>query len=149
MKCVDNYKWEHGKKSSKHGDIIIDSLKCNNDSIYTYINSPVMGITHNFSHGKNVLFSIFDGTGNDILGAGISVYPYAKSSLDMRDLDMDGDIDFVMYGDQCFGRFKDNRFGLLLEHDIISMNNKRNVLEYLKATDSEQAVPSDGDKRPK
>jgi hypothetical protein len=138
---MDSYKWTHTKHSSKFGDTKIDTLKHNTDNIYTHIDSPVMGVTHLFSDRNKTFCIISDGTGRDIIGSGITVYPNIKSSLDVLDLDLDGDIDFVMYGDQYFGRFKDNRFAPLLEADISSINKKKSVINYLNKNSSEQAAP--------
>lgn len=99
-----------------------------------------------FTNGDQILFSISDGTSKDILGSGVSVYTKIKSSVDMLDLDMDGDIDLVMYGDQFFGRFKDDHFSPLLDEEHQKMNGKRNaksnILSYLKKNNSKATAPN-------
>jgi hypothetical protein len=135
------YSWQPTiSRSSQYGKTTIDTLVEGSKRIYSRIDSPVIGMTHIFTEGKDDLFTIYDGTGEDIVGSGVNVHPRIKSKVDFLDLDMDGDIDFVIYGNRFFGRYKDNKFApvseTVAERDLLSYLSKHNSSEQGSAHQS-------------
>ena len=132
--AVQSYRWEHRQNKAVDGTSDISQLYRDDKPIYGYINNPTIGVQHRFMDGYTDLFSLSDGTGKDILGRTTTAYSGIDSELSFFDLNMDGKIDMIMYGDLLYGRFKDNKFAPVAADQV----GQTDPLEYFSRYTSSQ-----------